>query len=205
MWRKIFTGIILVSRIKPCHIIPHQQDYYIETLNVYKWFSDIRLFRGVNAWWAKYFKDMHQIMCLILKKVIASWASYLKDYYQGFMENTIAMFPSITLREGESNIATLSLTNRIATLCRSCLTASFFSLPVWWATCWTQGQAMCHLISEIWNINMYKWFSEIRLFWKDEWMPGGQNIWRTCNQIMSHNIKSQLASWAQIFEGSLVK
>ena len=32
MWRKLFTGIILVSRIKPCHIIPHQQDYYIETL-----------------------------------------------------------------------------------------------------------------------------------------------------------------------------
>ena len=68
MWRKLFTGIILVSRIKPCHIIPHQQDYYIETLNVYKWFSDIILFCGVNAWWAKYFKDMHQIMCLILKK-----------------------------------------------------------------------------------------------------------------------------------------
>ena len=61
------------------------------------------------------------------KKVIASWASYLKDYYQGFMENTIAMFPSITLREGESNIATLSLTNRIATLCRSCLTALFLT------------------------------------------------------------------------------
>ena len=35
MWRKLFSGIILVSRIKRCHIIPHQQDYYIETLNVY--------------------------------------------------------------------------------------------------------------------------------------------------------------------------
>ena len=177
MWRKLFSGIILVSRIKRCHIIPHQQDYYIETLNVYKWFSDIRLFRGVNAWWAKYFKDMHQIMCQIKKKVIASWAHFFR----------------ITIR----------VSWKILSQCCSCLIALFSSLPVWWATCWTQ--AMSHLISEIWNINMYKWFSEIRLFWKDEWMPGGQNIWRTCNQIMSYNIKSQLASWAQIFEGSLVK